>query len=174
MVASADDLNDDVAMNLFHRLAFVWLCIASTRALPSKEEWRRASQALEQSQSDTVEFEFTFDGGEARVRIRLRPDLSAESAFFMREAARTACTGEYYRNEHDFLIQGRLKCGRDAPVVKKGACPPGTAVDPNRKCFAHDPQCGCHGPIMTHGMVGWAGGGAGPDFFIYTGARVFT
>jgi hypothetical protein len=78
----------------------------------------------------------------------------------MREAARTACAGEYYRNECGFLIQGRLHCGRDAPAVSKGACPPGTAVDPNREC---------HGPIMIRGMVGWAAGGVGPDFFIYTG-----
>ena len=37
-----------------------------------------------------------------------------------------------------------------------------------RKCPSHDPNCGCHGPIMSKGMVGWAGGSAGPDLFIYT------
>ena len=54
--------------------------------------------------------------------------------------------------------------------ITKGDCPRGAKLDPKRKCFAHDPQCGCHGPIMTQGMVAWAGGGTGPDFFIYTGA----
>mgnify|MGYP004300881927 CR=1 FL=1 len=40
-----------------------------------------------------------------------------------------------------------------------------------RKCPSHDPQCGCHGPIMSKGMVGWAGGSAGPDLFIYTASH---
>ena len=41
-----------------------------------------------------------------------------------------------------------------------------------RKCYDHDPDCGCHGPIFEYGMVGWAGGaGSGPHFFIYSGKK---
>jgi hypothetical protein len=39
--------------------------------------------------------------------------------------------------------------------------------DDNNKCPAWDTSCGCHGPIMTKGMVAWAADQAGgPDFFI--------
>ena len=33
-------------------------------------------------------------------------------------------------------------------------------------CPDWDKDCGCHGPVMTRGMVAWAGGKTGPDFFI--------
>jgi hypothetical protein len=56
-------------------------------------------------------------------------------------------------------------------TVTKGPCPAdvdGIALYKTRKCFPHDPKCGCHGPTFTKGMVGWAGGaGGGPHFFIY-------
>jgi len=51
-----------------------------------------------------------------------------------------------------------------------GPCPDEN-YKPKLKCPSHDPNCGCHGPIMTKGMVGWAGGGGGPDFFINTFAK---
>lgn len=47
-----------------------------------------------------------------------------------------------------------------APFLRKGPCPKGIdpEVDfPDRRCFPHDPDCGCHGPIMTRGFIGWAG-----------------
>ena len=47
-----------------------------------------------------------------------------------------------------------------------GPCPPEFAALPEQDCPPHDLHCGCHGPTMTKGMVGWAGGGTGPDFFI--------
>jgi len=54
--------------------------------------------------------------------------------------------------------------------VTLGPCPIDNYV-PKNKCPDHDPNCGCHGPVMTKGMVGWAGGGGGPDFFINTFAK---
>jgi len=55
----------------------------------------------------------------------------------------------------------------DVVVVRLGPCPIENYV-PENECPKHDPDCGCHGPVMTRGMVGWAGGGSGPDFFINT------
>ena len=69
-------------------------------------------------------------------------------------------------------MQGRVNCKLGPkgppPKVVKGDCPANVKKDNSRKCPTHDPNCGCHGPIMSKGMVGWAGGSAGPDFFIYT------
>ena len=47
----------------------------------------------------------------------------------------------------------------------KGPCPAEFA-NQKQDCPPHDINCACHGPTMTKGMVGWAGGGTGPDFFI--------
>lgn len=115
-----------------------------------------------------VVVQFGDEGDLPPVQLALHPEWSESSAAFWREAARVNCKGTLYRNEGDTLLQGRLDCPLKVPV-SKGACPVGVAVDPNRRCPAHDPQCGCHGPIMQRGDVGWAGGGTGPDFFIYTG-----
>eukprot|EP00928_Gymnodinium_smaydae_P075314 TRINITY_DN58335_c0_g1_i1.p1 TRINITY_DN58335_c0_g1~~TRINITY_DN58335_c0_g1_i1.p1 ORF type:complete len:304 (-),score=23.42 TRINITY_DN58335_c0_g1_i1:617-1498(-) len=117
--------------------------------------------------------ELRVNGIGATIKIRLRPDLSSSSTDFLMEATSSAqaCTdgSTFYRAEKAFLIQGRFDCPRVTAKVEKGPCPAGSQIDRNRKCFAHDPNCGCHGPIMTPGMIGWAGGGAGPDFFIYVG-----
>jgi len=123
------------------------------------------------AKADVIEFACT--GIAAAFRVRLRPDLSQCSSEFLREAASSlaACTNRsnLYRAEAGFLLQGRLDCPHATAKVAKGPCPPGSKMDPRRKCFAHDPNCGCHGPVMTRGMVGWAGGGVGPDFFVYVG-----
>lgn len=117
--------------------------------------------------SSEVEVVFA-EGTSLPLRITLRPDLSASSADFWREAATLDCRGQIYRSE-GFLMQGRIACAGLKTKVVKGSCPQGVKPDSSRRCPAHDPQCGCHGPIMTPGMVGWAGGGTGPDFFVYTG-----
>ncbi|KAL3785607.1 hypothetical protein HJC23_004755 [Cyclotella cryptica] len=97
----------------------------------------------------------------------------------------------FYRAEPNLLLQGVLS-QHDVPSsgVLLGPCP---LADwkPTTPCPAHDQGCGCHGPLMTRalspvnlirctqpifvttklnarGMVGWAGGGNGPDFFINT------
>ena len=117
--------------------------------------------------------QITFDissGGRRTITLRLLPENSAESVAFLREAGGAACRGELYRSE-SFLVQGRISCGAGATRTKvvKAGCPAGVTPDRGRRCPSHDPHCGCHGPIMTRGMVGWAGGGGGPDFFVYTG-----
>ncbi len=112
----------------------------------------------------------------AAVNVHLKPNLSGpSSAAFVAALARRGEAGRFYRAE-PMLLQGRLGDGRllrvGDPAVELGPCPPGAdlVVDfPGRACFPHDPHCGCHGPIMNYGDVGWAGGGAGPDFFIYVG-----
>lgn len=113
-------------------------------------------------------------GKEHTLRLRLLPEHSAPSVEFMRFAATHQCGGELYRSEKDFLVQGRINCGGSGgapPRVVKGGCPAGVLPDGKRACPKHDPNCGCHGPIMSKGMVGWAGGSSGPDLFIYTASR---
>ena len=109
-------------------------------------------------------------GKHLTLRLRLLPEHSESSVAFMRHAARSGCGGELYRSEKDFLVQGRINCaaGAAVPTVVKGSCPAGVELPKSRACPSHDPNCGCHGPIMGKGMVGWAGGSAGPDLFIYT------
>ena len=77
--------------------------------------------------------------------------------------------GKFYRAEKDLLLQGILApaAGTASVRVELGPCPVADYKSAAR-CPAHDPNCGCHGPVMTRGMVGWAGGGGGPDFFINT------
>lgn len=77
---------------------------------------------------------------------------------------------KFYRAEKQLLLQGVIADGSVSPERKKvalGPCPDEN-YKPKLKCPSHDPNCGCHGPVMTRGMVGWAGGGGGPDFFINT------
>lgn len=105
------------------------------------------------------------------IRIHLRADLSMSSAQWVWEATTKGCVGELYRSE-TFLLQGKIKndCAKPLKtIVVKGDCPNDATGQSAHKCPAHDPQCGCHGPVMTKGMVGWAGGATGPDFFIYIG-----
>ena len=123
-----------------------------------------------EKKDDIVSLKLTAGGKSHTLRLKLLPEHSPESVAFMRHAATTGCAGELYRSEKDFLVQGRISCQPSAsmPKVVKGACPPGAKVEKGRSCPSHDPNCGCHGPIMGKGMVGWAGGSAGPDLFIYT------
>ena len=113
---------------------------------------------------------------EKAVTLRLLPQYAAKSVEFLQEAASAGCQGELYRVEKTFLIQGRIACkpGVTHTKVDKGPCPLGVDIDASRQCPPHDPRCGCHGPIMSRGMVGWAGGSAGPDFFIYSGQQPAT
>ncbi|KAL7538424.1 hypothetical protein ACHAXR_008545 [Thalassiosira sp. AJA248-18] len=77
----------------------------------------------------------------------------------------------FYRAEKKLLLQG-IMTEESVPrhQVVLGPCPLEN-YKPKSECPKHDPNCGCHGPVMTKGMVGWAGGGGGPDFFINTFAK---
>ena len=95
------------------------------------------------------------------LRIRLRPDWHLPSVRFVREAALSdSCTVkcELYRAEPGFLLQGAMR----------------GIVTPNKQCRAFpggpkectDPAERPGGQYMERGDVAWAGGSAGPDFFI--------
>lgn len=87
-----------------------------------------------------------------RINVVLRPDWHVESVSYVsRLAAERACgkSCHLYRAEPTFLLQGTLRS---------------FSVAANTKTL--------RGPkIMERGEIGWAGGGAGPDFFIYLGDR---
>jgi hypothetical protein len=105
------------------------------------------------------------------VRIVLRPDLSKESVKYIHEVMQASAPDgscpdcRLYRAEKPTILQGVLREDVNANTVK-GSCPSGSETVPN-DCPEWDERCGCHGPVMTRGMVGWAAGSpGGPDFFI--------
>ena len=95
------------------------------------------------------------------ILIVLRPDLSPESVHYVRSLIKSqTCTDQscrLYRAEKPGILQGILKSGTDADPLK--------VVQPNKvfgrfpekyrdvkqDCPSHDPNCGCHGPIMVKG-----------------------
>lgn len=82
------------------------------------------------------------------IRLLLRPEWSPGGAEYARLVAAAAQpTSQVYRLEPGFLIQGRLA----APGV------------PAPRDNTRAPK------LMERGEVGWAGGSAGPDYFIYLG-----
>lgn len=93
------------------------------------------------------------------IIIQLRPDLSLESVEYIQRLLNdpNPCeTCRFYRAQDRGILQGIMRKPGVAVNTKLGTCP--TNVNAfNKKC---------HGPVMTRGMVGWAGGEAGPDFFI--------
>jgi cyclophilin family peptidyl-prolyl cis-trans isomerase len=104
------------------------------------------------------------------IRIRLRPDLSAVSRDYIHAMLATTTTQpctrcNFYRAEKPGILQGALATKHVPVATQRGACPPGLETITNH-CPAWDSQCGCHGPVMERGMVAWAGGKMGPDFFI--------
>ena len=92
-----------------------------------------------------IELDF---GEHGSIRLFLRPEWCNLSATY---AERVADAGgrrsTLYRLEPGFLVQGRL-FGAGVPTLRKTPKAP---------------------KLMERGEVGWAGGGAGPDFFIYLG-----
>jgi len=105
------------------------------------------------------------------IRIVFRPDLAPESVDYVKQVAsseKPCQTCKFHRFEKDLLMQGVMKHSLIPLNTVFGKCPdPQFEVKDKSKCPKHDPNCGCHGPIMTKGMVGWAAGSAGgPDWFI--------
>jgi len=97
-----------------------------------------------------------------KIKIKLRGDLSQESIDYIHDILKNGecprCT--FYRAEEHAILQGMIKSPQLKPevLIPKGNCP----KDLQDSKWKDD----CHGPIMGHGMVGWAGGKTGPDFFI--------
>ena len=87
-----------------------------------------------------------------RINIALRPDWHVDSVNYVNRLATERACGKschLYRAEPTFLLQGTLRS---------------FSVAANKNTL--------RGPkIMERGEIGWAGGGAGPDFFIYLGDR---
>eukprot|EP00977_Amphora_coffeiformis_P028214 scaffold34915_cov180-Amphora_coffeaeformis.AAC.4 len=104
-----------------------------------------------------------------QLQIKFRPDLSSESVDYLKQLVDVGSCEccQFYRAEKPGILQGIVKSSQVPQVSKRGRCPPGFDKIPN-DCPAWDKQCACHGPTMTRGMVAWAGGGTGPDFFINT------
>jgi hypothetical protein len=105
---------------------------------------------------------------EGDIKITLLPDLSKESVDYIRAMVADAgnCSPcNLYRAEKPGILQGVLS-NKEIPIpTVKGTCPQGSEGVPN-DCPDWDKTCGCHGPVMTKGMVAWAAGATGPDFFI--------
>jgi len=106
------------------------------------------------------------------IDIELRSDLSKSSVQYIHQIIASAdkCTNcRLYRAEKPGILQGTLIKENVPPNQHLGDCPKEyeyIALN-TKNCPKSDPiNCGCHGPIMTRGMVGWTAGGAGPDFFI--------
>ena len=106
------------------------------------------------------------------IRVELRPDLSVESCQYLHELVNSGLCEEcrFYRADAPGILQGIAKNEAFASIPQKGRCPSGLDEQQQQQhdCPQTDPMCDCHGPIMTKGMVAWAGGGTGPDFFIDT------
>jgi cyclophilin family peptidyl-prolyl cis-trans isomerase len=104
-----------------------------------------------------------------KIRIVLLPVLSPESVDSIYKLVESGVCKRcnFYRAEKPGILQGAM-ANPDVPAnEKKGPCPEGLEDTVDNDCPDWDKQCGCHGPIMTQGSVGWAGGHAGgPDFFI--------
>lgn len=98
------------------------------------------------------------------IKIKLREDLSKVSADYIRQiiAAGDCPRCTFYRAEEKGILQGIIKnpsiAQEDLVQVTKGDCP----EDLKDSKWKDN----CHGPVMDHGMVGWAAGKTGPDFFI--------
>lgn len=103
------------------------------------------------------------------IRIMMRPDLSPESVEYIHELVNSEKCQEcnFSRAEKNFLLQGIMKNTEAKVQVTKGVCPPGYD-EKTDDCPPEQFACGCHGPTMTRGLVGWAAGKTGPDFFIDT------
>jgi len=106
------------------------------------------------------------------IKIVLRPDLSEGSVQYIYDlvgsyGGKRCMHCQFYRAEKPGILQGIMEHKGVVPVnTVRGACPEGLEGIEN-DCPDWDPECGCHGPIMTRGAVAWAAGEAGgPDFFI--------
>jgi cyclophilin family peptidyl-prolyl cis-trans isomerase len=110
-----------------------------------------------------------------RIEITLRPDLSEGSVRYLYDLVQQGCARCYFHRKvpsmeanHGFVL-GTM-ANHEVPLnTVPGNCPD-TLKDKDPKCSVwNTKQCGCHGPVLAKGMVGWVEGTyGGPDFFINT------
>eukprot|EP00558_Chaetoceros_sp_UNC1202_P009426 CAMPEP_0197245254 /NCGR_PEP_ID=MMETSP1429-20130617/10096_1 /TAXON_ID=49237 /ORGANISM="Chaetoceros sp., Strain UNC1202" /LENGTH=226 /DNA_ID=CAMNT_0042705715 /DNA_START=195 /DNA_END=875 /DNA_ORIENTATION=+ len=96
------------------------------------------------------------------IVIELKPSWALDSVKYIQKLLQSQeqCQNcRLYRAEQHGILQGVLRKPDVQPNEVLGDCPE------NTKLFK--PNNPCHGPMMTRGMVGWAAGKGGPDFFIH-------
>jgi hypothetical protein len=115
-----------------------------------------------------------------KIRLSLRPDLSAGSVDYVIRLVRNQCancafhriTKIQQKSGSEDGDQGGLLLGTMANHKVPLNSVPGTCPDKksekNKACKDCDcKDCECHGPILKRGMFGWAGRtSGGPDFFV--------
>lgn len=93
------------------------------------------------------------------IRIYFTPQLSGQTSIdYIQDVAtdlkknkKMSCDRcNFYRAEPDLLLQGVLSQHNVINKVTLGPCPE-SSWKPSSPCPPHDPNCGCHGPIMTRG-----------------------
>ena len=105
---------------------------------------------------------------QGNIVIQLKPNQALDSVLYIKELLKEnkkkPCQNcRFYRAEPRGILQGILRNDNIPPNRKLGTCP----IDiPKSTWNNNNKKAKCHGPIMTRGMVGWAAGKAGPDFFI--------
>ena len=116
----------------------------------------KTEDSLSDMSSDLPET-VTLKTSEGDIRIRLRPDLSLASVQYIQKLLESPnpCTNcRIYRAEKPGILQGILKKDGVEKNTVLGDCPE-EFKHSKHECPEHDPNCGCHGPIMKQGMIGW-------------------
>jgi cyclophilin family peptidyl-prolyl cis-trans isomerase len=124
-----------------------------------------------------------------QIHILLRPDLSQGSVRYIHDLVERGCARCYFHRKVPSLhanqgfVLGTLANHQVPLNTIPGNCPSNNNNNTELLLLKDkdkdnkDPmcgvwntkQCGCHGPILTKGMVGWVEGTVGgPDFFINT------
>jgi cyclophilin family peptidyl-prolyl cis-trans isomerase len=105
-----------------------------------------------------------------QIRIQLRSDWSQGSVDYIHRLVQQQCaTCSFFRmitneTEKEGILLGTLKNDMVPLNTQPGICPDIDKTKTNANCTT---DCGCHGPILERGMVGWVGGTAGgPEFFV--------
>jgi hypothetical protein len=119
--------------------------------------------------SGASSIEYIVDVVRRSQSIAIEESMKGQRRRRVREVGYACSNCNFYRAETNLLLQGIIVDASAIPTrhVELGPCPDKNHVS-KVQCPEHDPNCGCHGPIMSRGMVGWAGGKGGPDFFINT------
>lgn len=109
----------------------------------------------------------TLSTSQGDIIISLRPNLSPDSVKYIQaliDSPAPCANCNFYRAEQRGILQGILEKDSVPPNLVLGDCPLSPEEEAEMKKKEEDAMC--HGPEMTRGMVGWAAGEGGPDFFI--------